>query len=914
MKHSTRLQPVLALLAALCISPASPAHVLMESTFDGSTGYHVFAGNTDNTSGSSSLEVNWTTAPGVTDISGLTAISTGDSGTSGGFAVTQNGAGLYANANSVYLSRNMNLDSNRATTRRGFSVAFTTATARILDQVTVVAEHTTNTGSQNQSYSSDLHYRLAGGGTVDVAGYVSVDYASGGQWHTLVFADHSGTPLPAGDYSLEVWMSNMTGGGAYAVFDGVSIDTIVGPAIVDFRADDDHLSPGESTLLHWEVDPGAVSVTIAPGVGDVTSLTTNGVGSIEISPTQTEIYVLTAADATGSNTASVTTFVSTPRPNIVVFLVDDMGPHDTSVPFTLDTNGVPQSTTFNQFYVTPNMESLAASGMRFVTAYAQSVCSPTRTGLMTGQNSARHAVSDWVGGGTGGGVPPNWRSSGMNASEQTLPKLLRQGGYRTIHIGKAHFGEDPLNLGFDVNIGGGGWGHPPSGYIGTPGYGGLPGLESYDGSLFLTEALTIEGNQAVENAVNEDIPFFLYMSPYAVHAPFTENPRAVGEYRTAHNDTHRKFATMIEGMDLALGEVRKKLVDLGVAEDTLIIFLGDNGSDSPATSVDGLPNGIFSDFPMRGKKGSKWEGGIRVPMIFSWAAANPTNPFQQDLPIPANSIQTDLVASWDLPTTLLGVAGLPSTPGVGEDGYDLRPYLRATPGTHRPQELVVHYPHIHRSNFFSLIRQGDMKLIYNYQANSHQLYDLAADPTESNDLAASQPDTVTRMARALAQRLDGLWGPQGVLKPTVATTAPAGNVVSIPALPDVDVDGDGLADVVEDPDLNGLVDAGETDPDDADSDDDLLRDGDEVTLGLNPLDAAEYFRVHIQPNDANHLQLAWPSQPGLSFAIRHSASLGSPVASWPIHEPDIAAMTGDETLHSLPDTTNGPFFSVELTR
>ena len=178
---------------------AAPALVLLETDFDGSTGHHVFSGNTDNSSGSSALAVNWTTAPDITSVSGLSAISTGDSGTVGGFAVTQNGAGVYANANSVYLSRNMNLDGNRATTRRGFSFSFTTVTASVLDQLTVVAEHTTNTGSQNQSYTSDLHYRLTDGGAVDLTGSVAVDYASGGQWHTLVFADASGSPLPAGD-------------------------------------------------------------------------------------------------------------------------------------------------------------------------------------------------------------------------------------------------------------------------------------------------------------------------------------------------------------------------------------------------------------------------------------------------------------------------------------------------------------------------------------------------------------------------------------------------------------------------------------------------------------------------------------------------------------------------------------------
>ena len=184
-------------------------------------------------------------------------------------------------------------------------------------------------------------------------------------------------------------------------------------------------------------------------------------------------------------------------------------------------------------------------------------------------------------------------------------------------------------------------------------------------------------------------------------------------------------------------------------------------------------------------------------MIASWAAANPANAFQQAVPIPANSVETDIVTSWDIPVTLLKVAGLSHTSNFGEDGYDLSPYLSGVPGSHRPQEMIIHYPHVHRSNYFTTFREGDLKLIYNYQSNSHQLYNLAVDPTESNDLAASQPETLTLMTRKLAQRLSANWGARGPLIPTVSTTAPNGNVVSIPNNPAVDVDADGLADTAE---------------------------------------------------------------------------------------------------------------------
>jgi arylsulfatase A-like enzyme len=566
------------------------------------------------------------------------------------------------------------------------------------------------------------------------------------------------------------------------------------------------------------------------------------------------------------------------RPNIVLFLVDDMGVHDTSVPFLLNSSGQPASYGFNSFYKTPNLESLAASGMRFMTAYAQSVCSPTRCGLLTGRTSARHGVSDWVGA-NDPGSPPNWRVGGLPTSEPTLPRQLRSIGYRTIHCGKAHFGNSSKNVldyGFDVNIAGNHLGQPTR-YIGAGGY-GVPGLGAYDSSsTYLTKALTLEANRVIGETVGEGLPFFLNMSFYAVHAPFTTNPDATGNYSGAvggSGGNHAKFATMVEGMDIAVGQIRQKLIDLGIAEHTLIVFLGDNGSDSPALTQDGLPSGSFSDWPMRGMKGSKWEGGARVPFIATWAVPDSSNPLQQALPIPANSMETDIVTTWDVPATLLDLVGLTKPANFGEDSHSLLPYLAGTPGNHRPQEIAVHYPHEHRSDFFSWIRQGHMKLIYNFQTNTHQLYNLATDPTESTNLAASQPQTAMALARRLARMLDSEWGSAGIMLPTISTTAPAGNVVSIPNLAGIDLDNDGIDDRAEDPDLNGLIDAGETDPDDDNTDNDNVTDGQEAQLGTNPLIPGSYFYLNGNRQPDGSILLTWPSKPGASFEIRGSTDLG----------------------------------------
>ena len=203
------------------------------------------------------------------------------------------------------------------------------------------------------------------------------------------------------------------------------------------------------------------------------------------------------------------------RPNIVVFLVDDMGLMDTSVPFDTDRRGNPVVHPLNQWYNTPGMERLAEQGVRFSTFYAQSVSSPSRISLMTGQNAARHRTTNWINSESNNRTtygPAEWNWEGLDGDDRTYPKLLQEAGYRTIHVGKAHFGcigsegEDPLNIGFDVNIGGNSIGQPGS-YYGEWGYGwirgnrsrAVPGLEEYHGSdVFLTDALTMEAVKEIQ--------------------------------------------------------------------------------------------------------------------------------------------------------------------------------------------------------------------------------------------------------------------------------------------------------------------------------------------------------------------------------------------------------------------------------
>lgn len=907
-------RPAAWLFAAMLVAPHADAKILLRSAFDANSGAAVLPGNADNQSGSATVEVtDWIKHPSVTSLSGLTAISTGNGGTQGGFARLQNGAAAYAGADNLFINRNHSLDLDRSTSKRGFSFTFTIRSEWTLGALTVQSGHTNASGNTDQSYGSELVCLLEGAKLPDpITASSQEDYGQGSAYHAVAF-DLSGKVLPAGTYTLSIYQTRMTGSGAYAIYNGIALEGENGeldpPVISSFTADRVYVSPGGSVTFSWQTE-GADSLSISPDLGDVMGSTEQGNGSQSVEVRSTCTYVLTASSSAGSATRVIEVTVGPPRPNLVLILADDYGIQDSSVPFCLGSDGKPTAYQLNNFYKTPNLEKLAEDGMRFTSAYAQTVCSPTRCGLMTGRNSVRHAVTDWVGGG-GDGAPANWRSAGLDGTEVTLPKLLHRAGYRTIHVGKGHFSKAsvPITaLGFDMSVGGGHWGHPPSGYIGTPGYGRLPGLEDYDGSIYLTRALGIEAKKALETAVSDGRPFFLNLAFYATHAPFTVDPDAKGEYSGALNAGHRAFATMGEGMDLAIGAVRQKLVDLGVAENTMIVFLGDNGSDSPAATVNGLASGRFSDFPLRGKKGSKWEGGARVPLIFTWAAPNPDNPFQRAIPISANGIATDIVASWDVPVTFLAAAGVTGEDGFGEDGYDLSGYLSGAPANRRPQELVMHYPHVHGSRYYSWIRQSNLKLIYNYEFNSHQLYDLAEDPTESHDLAAERPAEVVRLSRRLARDLDATWGTRGPLIPTIATIAPNGNVVSIPVSPAIDSDDDGIPDIEEDPNLNGLPDVGETDPENEDTDGDGSRDGVEQRTGTDALDATSSFRATPRLED-DRFVLSWPSKPGALYRVESSGTLREP---WDLVADDVSASEGDHTAFDAGPLVERKFYRIVL--
>lgn len=463
------------------------------------------------------------------------------------------------------------------------------------------------------------------------------------------------------------------------------------------------------------------------------------------------------------------------QPNIMVFLVDDMGVMDTSVPFLTDDAGQPKRYPLNEYYRTPNMQRLASQGIRFNQFYAMSVCSPTRISIMTGQNAARHGATNWINprnNNRGPKGPPNWNWEGLKTDNVTLPHLLTQYGYRTIHVGKGHFGPngtegaEPLNLGFDVNVAGASFGAPGS-YYAEENYGlgtrrehhAVPHLDKYHGSdTFLTEALTIEAKARVSTAVQENKPFYLYMSHYAVHGPFHSDPRFADHYKDSGKPANAQaFATLIEGMDKSLGDLLDHFQQLGVAENTLIFFLGDNGSDAPL----GHQHEVACAAPLRGKKGAHYEGGMRVPFIAAWAKRNDDRPHQRQLAIPADVIQSQVASVEDLFPTIAELVSLEVPADHAVDGKPLGKLLKGDADSGRNESFLMHYPHSpHRSDYFSVLRDGDWKVIYHYfpseasEGSHYQLYNLDEDPFEQNNLAEERPEVLQRMMKKLVLELD----------------------------------------------------------------------------------------------------------------------------------------------------------------
>jgi arylsulfatase A-like enzyme len=410
------------------------------------------------------------------------------------------------------------------------------------------------------------------------------------------------------------------------------------------------------------------------------------------------------------------------RPNIVVIVADDLGYADLGCQGCKD---IP----------TPHIDSIAQHGIRFTNGYVSCpVCSPTRAGLMTGRYQQRFGHEFNL-----GSVQKAADNFGLPLTEKTLPQLLKAAGYATGMVGKWHLGYrpeyHPQKRGFDEFFGFLSGSHP---YLDARKQSNNPivrGTQPVDEKEYLTDAFAREAVAFIGRHQKE--PFFLYFAPNAVHAPL----QAVAKYRdrfpNLKDEKRHTYAAMLSALDDAVGQVLGRLRAAGLEENTLVFFISDNGGPTPVTSS--------RNDPLRGTKGTVWEGGIRVPFLLQWKGK-----------LPAGKVYDYPVIALDILPTSLAAAGVKPPPGTQLDGVDLLPYLSGR-NSARPHETLYWRFGVQRA-----MRKGDLKLVW-LDDRPPQLYDLATDIGEQKDLAASRPEVVKSLqdeyARWNAQLMKPLWGP-----------------------------------------------------------------------------------------------------------------------------------------------------------
>ncbi len=414
------------------------------------------------------------------------------------------------------------------------------------------------------------------------------------------------------------------------------------------------------------------------------------------------------------------------RLNVILILADDLGAHDLGC-------------TGSRLFQTPNIDALAAQGMRFTQAYAAcTVCSPSRAAVMTGRYPARLHLTDWIHGHDYPHAklrPPDWTQA-LPLEERTLAEDLKERGYTTIHIGKWHLGGEghtPEAQGFDRNLGGDERGQPPSYFV--PYH--LPRLPDGPSGEYLTDR---EGEEAARYiADHRGQAFFLNYWPYAVHTPLQAPADRIAFYRDraakiGGPQTNATYAAMVNRLDAAVGRILEALTTYQLADHTLVVF----GSDNGGLAVGKDPP--TSNAPLRAGKGSPYEGGHRVPLIVRWPGVTP-----------AGSTCSEPVIHMDLRPTILEAVGAPLVSPAVLDGVSLVPLLRDPSASLGRDALFWHYPHYHPGGAtpYAAVRSGDWKFIQFYENGLNELFNLASDPGEQRDLASSEPDRAMQLARLL---------------------------------------------------------------------------------------------------------------------------------------------------------------------
>jgi len=433
-------------------------------------------------------------------------------------------------------------------------------------------------------------------------------------------------------------------------------------------------------------------------------------------------------------------------PNVILINIDDLGWQDVGC--------------FGSArHATPNIDTLCSEGVKFTNAYAAAaVCSPTRAALLTGRHPSRTGVTDWIRP-AGGPVKPSVVRNGIEylddpnrrllappsarslpLDEITLAEVLSKAGYATAHIGKWHLGGRaalPVDQGFDSNQGGHAQGQPDSYFdpYGRKGQ-GLPGLPPRKRGEHLTDREADEAIRFIRE--NRDRLFFLNLWHHAVHPPLEARADLVAKY--AHlGKRDAAFAAMVEGVDESIGSLLQALEELGLSQRTLVIFTSDNGGWAR----------VSENRPLRGGKGQPYEAGLRVPQIIRWTGRVPP------------AISDEPVTSVDLLPTILEATGTgPLARQI--DGTSLLPLLTTGASSLSRPAIHWHYPHYWQNEVpYSVIRKGRYKLIRRYEGVRLELYDLAADLGERDNLAVAMPD----LARELDGELDSWLRETGAIIP-----------------------------------------------------------------------------------------------------------------------------------------------------
>lgn len=466
------------------------------------------------------------------------------------------------------------------------------------------------------------------------------------------------------------------------------------------------------------------------------------------------------------------------NPNIVLFLVDDMGWTDWQQDASLNPEG-------SVVYETPNMLQLAQSGKVFDNAYAASpVCSPTRAAIMTGKTPARTRISDFISGtnnSTANLQQPAWTKN-LPSSEITLAESLSAAGYTTGFFGKWHLGQggnnaaDPLLNGFDVNVGGTASGNPGGAggfFAGSDGrWAGLPGLDTfgtYPSDKYLSDALSEQAQTFITNESGE--PFFLMMSHYLVHTPIQAPSNLITKYTNKINSLQGQgvdlkdhdnptYAAMVEKMDQSLGNLLTRLDDPNgdgntadsVRDNTLIVFASDNGG---LWSSEGSPT---RNLPLREGKGSMYEGGIRTPFLMSWTG---NASVQQGVVTDARTSAHDIYATALDAAGVLGDGSTPQTTGAELDGVSVLPALEGQAFDRGLQHW--HYPHISPQDrnsglisggtFVSAVRKDEWKLVFFYDDRHYELYNLESDLGETTDVLSANREVAFELSAAMSNYL-----------------------------------------------------------------------------------------------------------------------------------------------------------------